>query len=128
MEEIFNDWLISERDAEREGKQGATVVLTWAPVISRWSALWIFLAGARMGQLAIATIKVVEVIGGQAKLLIRQQKEAETSERQFGDALARGRTVTLTPHIDSLENAQKIANDLMRLADTHRGSRPPFVS
>lgn len=126
MDEIFNGWLTSE-STMLEGGQGDTVVLTWTPIISRWTGLLIFLLGARAAKLNIATIKVAETTLTSAKLLIKQQKEEETTEKQFGDALARGRTVSLTPHIGSLENARQIAKDLQRLAARQSGVDPRCV-
>lgn len=97
MDEIFNDWVVAD-DAARvvaHGKkdQGTTIMLTWTPIITRWQALAILLLGARAGRLNIASIKVLSAKNGEAKLLIKQQMEKETTDKEFGDAIDRGRTM-----------------------------------
>lgn len=95
MDEIFSGWLRSEAYAKEIKEQSDTLVLTWTPYISRWTALKIVCCGGRRGRTNIATIKVLVAHVGGAMLRVCQQPDFETTETQLMESLAKGRSVDL---------------------------------
>jgi hypothetical protein len=103
MEKIFEDWLRSERSAREDKAQVDTLVLTWTPIISRLTALRILVLGRRRGRINIATVKVLDTLGGHVLLKVFQQPDFETTEVELMDSLGKGRSAGLDPHLESLK-------------------------